>query len=865
MDPAPTRLALAHGEVDLERRRAVVRGVELRLTTTEAGLLAYLAAHPGRAVPRDELLKEVWGYADGAVSRTVDVTVRRLRAKIEADSAFPTHLLSVHGVGYTFVPLPAAETPAPAPTPPPAPVPEHGADDTIGRDAARAEAWDALAAGARPLTLAGPAGVGKTRLARTLVQEARAAGRPAWFVDLVAAETAADVAVAVASTVGASQATDDAIARVIGAPGTLLVLDNFEQLPPDAAERVGAWAKAAPDAAFVVTSRRPLGLSGEETLRIDPLPAEDAVALFRRRALRVRADVGLEDVDALRGIVTRLDGLPLAIELAAARLRALSVEELSDRLALSFLRDPSPANARRATLARALDGSWALLDDEARAALVALSVLPGASFVAVAERLLALVGIEDPLGALEVLVDHSLVRVEEGPKGTDAARFVPFVVVAEYAAARRDAEGAAAAVKAWAEALAAQLEEWSAGMNGPDGHRALLRVLGETDNVLALLQRHAEAAGADALRVAAAHAEATNAAGGHPSEVAVVDRAVALAGALGDDAARARFLSRRVFVYDRAGRVDDACADADAIALLAAASPALHLHHVRAQLGRAGALRRAERPREALAALDALVLPDDLPASFHCYRHNERGLVLVRLGELSEAAGDFERSFAIAEKAGDLRRADAALDHLALARVEEGRGAEVEALVRDAVARRRATAGDTLVSPLWYALGAIALEAGRLDEARACFLAEQEAGRARGRASAIAAGYANVALVDLRAGDAVAAVASFRAALDRLAHAGARLVPAAPLAGLVVARILAGEKGVALDPGAVSSTDTPVDIAILALAEATVAFAAGEEGAAPRLDAALESPLVRRNLDLRELARHVAVWRAGRR
>jgi len=98
-------LRLVDRVVELRRERVVRDGVELHtLTTREASLLAYLAARPSRAVERSDLMREVWGYAGGVVTRTIDNTVARLRAKIEADPSSPRHLITVHGTGYRFEP-----------------------------------------------------------------------------------------------------------------------------------------------------------------------------------------------------------------------------------------------------------------------------------------------------------------------------------------------------------------------------------------------------------------------------------------------------------------------------------------------------------------------------------------------------------------------------------------------------------------------------------------------------------------------------------------------------------------------------------------------------------------------------------------
>lgn len=861
----PDLLLLSLGTVDLLRRRVSTTRGEATLTTTEVALLRYLAASPGRTVPRDELLREVWGYAAGAASRTIDVTVRRLRAKIEVDPAAPTHLLAVHGVGYTFVPAEPARVVAVTPVPV-APEPtvrtETGAADAlIGRVTERAEAWALLGAGARPLTVTGPAGVGKTRFAQALVEDARAGGRTAWFVDLVAAASAEDLALTTAAALGLNVATDMAIAAALARAGAaLLVLDNFEQLPADAATRVAAWM--APGAAIVVTSRRRLGLPEEALLRLEPLSEDDAVALFCRRARRVRPDVRLDDVVGLRALVRRVDGLPLAVELAASRTRALSVAEVAARLDVPFLRDVNPATPGRATLALALDASWALLDADARRALVALAVVPGATFVAVAEGLLARVGIPDPLGTLELLVDHSLVRVVEGPPGTHAARLAPFVVVVEYAAARSAEAAVHDAVGAWIGALADTLGAWAVDVSGPERVPRVNRVLAETDGVLALLQRHADAARPDALRAAEAWLQAAGSAWGHAAEATIVDLAVGLARASGEPRPLARALARRVWVYDRTGRVDAACADADAVAALAARDADLAPTHALAQLGRANALRRALPHLEALAVIDAFVAAGHAP-EFQGVAQCERGLILLRVGDVVGASAAFEAALGAAEAEGNPRRADQALDNLALARIEEGRGAEIEARVRAAVASRRANGGDVTVAPLWYALGAIALEAGRLAEARAAFHAERVAAVARATIWGISSADVNSAYVDLRAGDPAAAVAAFGSACAGFAAIGPGRTPVPALVGLAIARVAAGERGVTLDP--TPATDGPVDAALYALGGAVITFAAaGDAASRARLQAALDTPTVATSLDVRELVRFVRGWVAGR-
>ncbi len=918
-------LRLVSGTVDLARRRFLTGTDEIRLTTTEAALLRYLADAAGRPVPREEILREVWGYAPDSLSRTVDVTMRRLRAKVEPDPAFPTHLLSVHGVGYTFVPAPPEGTAAPSVAEPAERVeraeadegaedaeprvPEEAsaggtepvvggapasteafealgeaarsraaADEAIGRADARAAAWKLLREGARPLTLVGPAGVGKTRLARLLFEEARAAGKQCRFVDLSAATNAEDLALAAAAALRLEAPTDRALTAALARAGdAFVVLDNFEQLDAEATERVGRWLAAAPGIAVVITSRRRLGLLEEIVLPIEPLGVEDAVALFRRRARRVRADVQLEDEALLRSIVTRLDGLPLAIELAAARVRALSLGELANRLELRFLRDPAPTH-RWATLRAALDASWALLPAEPRRALAALSAVPGTTSVAVAEELLARVGVDDPLDAIETLTEHSLLRIEEGPSGARAARIALFVCVTEYAGARIAEAGAEGAAAAWIGALADTMERWAATLQGADGRHAMTRILAEADGVVAAVQRaqtlaataraEGEDAMADAVRAAWNFHRAAELQGGHPAEVYVLDRAVAFTRESGDVPTLARLLSSRVRAHDRAGRLAEACADADEVARLAAEHPGLRDENARAQFARVTALRHAEHPEAALAALAGLEVPPTASAGFRSYAASERGLLLNRLGDPGAAAAAFEEAFRIAAQGGEGRRAEMAFDHLALARVDEGTAGSMETQVRAERDRRRAAGGDAQASPLNYVLGAIALEAGRLEEAREGFLAEQRSAETRGRVTAVAAGFVNLGLVTLHAGEPAQAVQEFGEALRRYRAARPDGIPLIAPVGLAVARVAAGERGVVLGVDPTRVPGTPVDRAMAALGEAVVAFGAvppeERESARARVLAAAAHPATGLSDDLRALARFARRWFADR-
>lgn len=861
----PSALLLAHGQVDSVRRLATVHGRQVRLTTMEAALLQRLARDPGVTVTREQLLVEVWGYAPTSTSRTVDVTVRRLRAKIEPDPHAPRHLLTVHGAGYSFVPA-SAPTQAPDggsldPDPPddgPGPVLVESRDmKTIGRAADLQAALDALHAGAGPLTLAGPAGVGKTHLARALAVQASANGDPARFVDLVAARTADDVAIALATALGLDRATDATLIAAMARPGLLLVLDNFEQLPPSAAERLSTWLDAAPDARVVVTSRRPLGLPREQVMRVAPLPPHEAEQLFRLHAARSRPDAPLDHAH-LQQVVRWTDGLPLALELAAARLRVLSLAELAERIDLSLMRDRNPKRPDRASLAQALDASWALLSDDARTALVSLSALPGACLTPLALRFLDDVGCPDPLSALEELAEHSLVRVEEGPPGTDTTRLAPFVCIAAYAAGRAQAPPGAA----WIEALADVLEEEAAALDGRTGRRARLRLLAESELVLAALR---EAAASPtrieqrqaALRAASAFFEAVTLAAGHPADLAVLDQAVALAREVGDVERQAMLLTRRIKAHDRVGAFPLAVADADAVAALLHDRPELLSLRIEAEANLAGALRRVERPAEALAILERLPVDDGLPTRVAAMIHSERGLALVRLTRLDEAVDALFQSHALAEAGGDVHRADAALAQLALAHVELGHGAALEPRVQAALEREQTTGSGTPALLLWwYVLGAMALEDGRLDDAAHAFQVELDTARAIGRPSTVATGTMNLGLVALRRGDVAGALSAFSAAREAYRPLTNGRLPAAMSVALVMARIGAGQVLTAPEDELVGHQDSGIDAQLLELGRAALAWqadpVAGRDLLLDRARAARRAP----NVDLRELGRY---------
>ena len=304
-------------------------------------------------------------------------------------------------------------------------------DSFIGRDHELDRLRELLGSGQRLVTLLGPGGAGKTRLSQRIAAELLGDRvESAWFCDLSEARTLDGLIGAVASTLELPPAKDAARAvgwAIAGRGAVLVVLDNFEQAVDHAAASVGLWAQMAPDAVFLVTSRIPVRLRGERTVELSSMRREDGVKLLVDRGFEVDADA-----PETEELVERLDGLPLAIELAAARTRSMSVSEVLSRLNRRFrLLTGGAADLpqRHRALRATLDWSWDLMTPDERAALCQLSVFEGGFTLDAAEAVLEVSGWTPDL--VRGLVDQSLVQ-----RDRSADRYHMLVSVTEYAAER---------------------------------------------------------------------------------------------------------------------------------------------------------------------------------------------------------------------------------------------------------------------------------------------------------------------------------------------------------------------------------------------------------------------------------------------
>lgn len=619
---------------------------------------------------------------------------------------------------HTPAPAPTAAAPplaATLPAPAALPLPSY-LTRRFGAEQAAAE-LQALVAQHRLVTLLGPGGSGKTRLAVEVAQALHRGGGFARvaFVPLVACESAAGLPEALARALALPPGSElpalvQALAGSAGAGPTLLVLDNFEQLVGEAENRVAELLAQLPALHLLVTSRRALGLDGEHVVQAQPLPlpapeapleaaaANPAVALFVDRARAARSDFHLSPRNqaAVVALVHALHGMPLAIELAASRVRSVPPAEMAALLAapgsgahLALLSRSGPRaghDARHASMAQVIAWSWRLLDEAAQRLLKALTLFPADASAA---ALAAVVG--EPLAAttarLDGLVAHSLLRVHEAESAEAPAdphagtRFSLLEPVREYASAERSAEDTAT--------LAARQRQWLlAWARSPGLATTPARV---------------------ATELAAVHATLADAASGPATAATALQLALALRAYWDSDALPGRIVAALEAAL-QAVPAEQAALRADAHELLA---------YLRFEAGFGAAAQAHAQAAVAAAGSD--------PA--------RRARALVRAAWVQLAAGRVAHDAGTAECEAWLQEA------LQLARACGDREVQARALHQQAVVATHARAdwagGERLLAEsqaLWLALGdrrkASArlrnraqcwLQLGRPDDARACY------------------------------------------------------------------------------------------------------------------------------------------------
>jgi predicted ATPase len=323
-------------------------------------------------------------------------------------------------------------------------------------------------------TVTGVGGVGKTRMTAEVLATEADPRLVRWCL-LTAIDDDAAVAAAVASSLGRDNAAGgpaDAVVEAINQGGFLVVLDNCEHVVRGVAELAERVLDSCPDAHIVATSREPLGVDGEAVLALGPLEVgddeattSDAVALFLDRARLARWDFELteENADDVVRICRRLDGLPLALELAAARVRSLSPAEIAEHLDSRFAllaRARSRGSERHRTLRGAVDWSYRLLSDAERLVFERLSVFASGCDLEAAEAVCAGEGVapEEVLDLLDRLVERSLLRYGEAAGRT---RYGMLETLRHYGAERLAQRGGEAQRRALhADHYAARADAW---------------------------------------------------------------------------------------------------------------------------------------------------------------------------------------------------------------------------------------------------------------------------------------------------------------------------------------------------------------------------------------------------------------------
>ena len=359
---------------------------------------------------------------------------------------------------------------------------------------------------ARVVTLTGVGGVGKTRLALHVAREVANRFRDdVWWCELAPVRDHAGVADAVATlfsvTAGEHQTVEDALIDALRHKQPLLVLDNCEHLLEPSARLVETLQRSAPDLVVLATSREGLGVDGEQIVAVpsltappeeaslDAIGSTDAVRLFVDRAAAVHSDfeLGEENAAAVAKVCRRLDGVPLALELAAARVAAMTPAELAERLDRRFQMlagGRRGAVERHQTLRAAIDWSYDLLDEPEQRLLARLAVFSGGFTGEAAETICGGDGIDRDLvfEHLANLVSRSLVVAEEHGAQT---RYRLLETIRQYGEERLEENRETDALQArHAEHFTAYAEECFGHLHGPDHVRWAGRLDQEHDNLL---------------------------------------------------------------------------------------------------------------------------------------------------------------------------------------------------------------------------------------------------------------------------------------------------------------------------------------------------------------------------------------------
>jgi predicted ATPase len=695
---------------------------------------------------------------------------------------------------------------APATVPAPAGLRAGATDPFVGRREDLDACAAALAAGARVVTVTGPAGVGKTRLVDELIAS------PPAGVDLIVrcalgpVRGGAEVIAAVATALGVALTSDtdlgaaqDRVGYALAARSRpLLVLDDAEHVAAAVAGALPAWLARAPAMRAVVTSQEPLALAVETVLRLEPLPLPAARELFAvRAAAHGRAiDVGARPDAVITEIVDAVDRLPLGIELAAAWAPLLPLEALRDRLRadMSMLRNQRrDADPRHASLAAAIEGAWHRLAPWERAALAQCTVFRGPFSVGAAEAVVALDADAPPvLDVIAGLCRRSLLAIDPGAVDGPVVRLLHSVHAFAAAQLAADPEAADAAAARHHRHALVTARELGGNLDRPDRAAALQRFERSLPDLVAAFERATAFAPADAHALALALDPLLGTRGPARLHRTVLDAAVETA----RGPVRAQLLAARTRMRAALGDGDGAAADAAAAVELAEASgdPAIRIdallaaarHHViqrrfdraATDAGRAAAIAEAAGAGATRARGRALAIVARSQAEMHAYAealgsfdralalHHDagdvvglqrtlaaRGLCRFAQNDADGARADLERAAGLCDTLGDRAAEAEVVRYLAFVEAELGE----HAAARGHLGRSLAIAADLALLPelaiLYNNLGVTAMEEGHLGEAETRFQHAAALARRIGLEHRTALAIGNLGILQLLRGD----------------------------------------------------------------------------------------------------------------